>query len=155
MPILLVLISFPPSGHAATLAPRWLTAPALLIHATVAMFWIGAFGPLLVRLSAGQPSPVVHRFSRIAAPAVLLLAVMGAVLAFAQVKPPLALVATPYGQLVSTKVLLFLSLLGLAAWNRMRLSAALTAEMPGATALHAARAGGRRAPASACGQSCG
>ena len=48
--VLLVLASFPLSGHAATASTRWLTLPALFIHAAVAVFWLGSLWPLWMQL---------------------------------------------------------------------------------------------------------
>jgi copper transport protein len=90
---LLVLASFPLTGHAATASPQWLTGPALALHAAAAVFWIGAFWPLraLLRGEVAEAAPAVHRFSSRAVPAVVLLAAMGGTLAILQVGRPAAL----------------------------------------------------------------
>jgi copper transport protein len=125
---LLVLASFPLTGHAASAAPQWLTAPALALHAAAAVFWIGAFWPLRVLLKGevAEAAPVVHRFSSRAVPAVVLLAAMGGILALVQVARAAALIDTRYGLLVSAKLLAFVVLLGIAGWNRQRLTPTLT-----------------------------
>jgi copper transport protein len=132
---LLVVASFPLTGHAATAAPRWLMMPALTMHAAIAVFWIGAFWPLwvLLRGEAGVAAFAARRFSRLAVPAVSLLAVASGTLATVQVAHPAALFDTRYGLLVFTKLLLFVSLLGLAVWNRQRLTPALVARAPDAS----------------------
>ena len=71
------------SGHAGTAAPRWLMAPALVLHGLAAAFWIGALFPLL-GLLRGDGMGAVRRFSAAAVPAVGLLVVSGAVLAAVQ-----------------------------------------------------------------------
>lgn len=129
----LTLAGFTFSGHAATAEPRWVTSPALAAHVAVAVFWLGAFWPLraLLREGAAASAPV-RRFSRLAVPAVALLAAGGGALAAVQVASPAALPGTRYGQLVVAKLLLFAALLGLAAWNRNRLTPALAGGLPGA-----------------------
>ena len=47
---------------------------------------------------------------------------------------PLAALGTPYGQLLAVKLLLFAPLLGLAAYNKLRLTPALEAGVAGAGA---------------------
>lgn len=132
----LTLAGFPLTGHAAMAEPRWLTVPALAMHVAAAAFWLGAFWPLraLLRDRAADGVAPVRRFSRVAVPAVALLAAAGAALAAVQVARPAALPGTRYGQLVLAKLLLFAALLGLAAWNRNRLTPALAAGAPGAAA---------------------
>jgi copper transport protein len=130
--ILLVLASFPLSGHAATAATRWLTLPALIIHAAVAVFWLGALWPLWMQLKSPGAAPAVQRFSSLAVSAVSLLVVMGALLAFVRIPHPIELFETRYGLLVSTKALLFVCLFCLGVWNRLRLTPALIARAPNA-----------------------
>jgi copper transport protein len=131
---LLVLVSFPLTGHAAVAVQRWLIAPTLAVHAAVAMFWFGALWPLyaVLRQKPARAAAVIKRFSRLAVPAVLLLVAGGGVLAAIQLARPAAPLDTWYGLLVSAKLLLFMGLLGLATWNRQRLTPALAANVPDA-----------------------
>ena len=68
---------------------------------------------------------LVERFSTIALVAVCLLVMSGAVLAFLHVYGLPAFSDTPYGRILSTKIVVFLLTLGVAGWQLMRLSPAL------------------------------
>lgn len=115
------------SGHAATAPPQALTRPAVFLHGTAVAFWLGALMPLLAILWRGKtaPLPVLHRFSKVAVPAVVILALTGIALAVVQLERPQALVETRYGILLSIKLALVFTLLGLAALNRFSLTPAL------------------------------
>ena len=68
----LAAVSFALFGHAATAAPRWLTAPAVALHAGAFIFWLGAL-PGLAESAARSRSdlaPTLHRFSALAVPLV-------------------------------------------------------------------------------------
>jgi len=118
------------TGHAASAAPRALTVPAVLLHGLAMAFWLGAFWPLRIVL-AREPRPVaaalVARFSRRALAAVAILVLAGLALAVVQVETPAALVATDYGRLLLVKLVAVAALLGLAAWNKLRLAPRLAA----------------------------
>jgi copper transport protein len=118
------------TGHAASAAPRWLTVPAVMLHGLAMAFWLGAFWPLrivLARESRSVAAAAVARFSRLAIGAVLLLIVAGLVLAAVQVETLAALVTTGYGRLLLLKLAAVAALLGLAAWNKRRLTPRLAA----------------------------
>lgn len=123
----LAATSFALFGHAATAAPRWLTAPSVAIHAAAFVFWIGAL-PGLAEAAARSDTalaPTLRRFSAVAAPLVALLVLTGATLAVVQVRAPAALVETAYGRLLLLKLAAVAVLLGLAALNRVRLTPAI------------------------------
>ncbi len=124
--------SFALFGHAATAAPRWLTVPAVALHAAGFLFWIGALPALAER--AANPSEdlirIVRGFSRTALPLVALLVLGGALLAIVQLGEPTRLFTTTYGRLLAAKLLLVLPLLGLALLNRLRLTPALAGGDP-------------------------
>ena len=115
------------SGHASAAAPQWLTRPAVFLHAVGVAYWIGALIPLLfaIRQAPAQALPVVRRFSTGALMAVAMLTLAGLVLAVIQVGAPANLTGTDYGRVLIAKTLLVVTLLGLAALNRMRLTPAL------------------------------
>lgn len=124
----LVALSFALSGHAATAAERWITVPAIWLHALGASFWLGALWPLWLtvrRLPPAQAAPVLERFSRCAFLAVGVLLAAGALLALLQLSSPADLVTTGYGQRLSLKLVAVAGLLALAALNRFRLTPAL------------------------------
>jgi copper transport protein len=123
------------TGHAASAAPRALTVPAVLLHSAAMAFWLGAFWPLrvvLARETRPAAAALVARFSRRAVAAVALLVLAGLALAVVQVETPAALVATDYGRLLLAKLAAVAALIGLAAWNRLRLSPRLAAGDGGA-----------------------
>lgn len=113
------------TGHATTASPQWLARPALFLHGVGLGFWIGALAPLatLLRSKPEAARLALRRFSA-AIPLVLAILVLaGAVLALLQIDRPDALWTTAYGRIFLAKMALFLVLAGLAAINRMRLSA--------------------------------
>jgi copper transport protein len=118
------------SGHAGTASPRWLTRPAVFLHAVGVAYWVGALVPVLAVLHR-QPAtliPVLHRFSRGAVPVVGVLVLTGLALAIVQLESFHALIDTEYGWILSIKVTLVILLLGLAALNRFRLTPALESD---------------------------
>ena len=123
----LAALSFALFGHAATAPPRFLTAPAVALHAAAFVFWIGALPGLAERAGRGGGTllPVLRRFSALAVPLVAGLAASGALLAVVQVGRPAALVTTAYGRLLTVKLALVALLLLLAALNRFRLTPAI------------------------------
>lgn len=130
-------LSLAMTGHAATAPPEMLTRPAIFLHGLGVALWIGALAPLAVLVSkqAAAALPVVNRFSRIAAPAVGLLALTGLGLAVVQLEKPAALVETPYGLILAIKLALVTLLLALAALNRFGLSPGLARDQKVAPAL--------------------
>lgn len=130
----LAAFSFALSGHAATAEPRWLTAPAIALHAGAALFWIGAL-PVLgaaIALRAGEAPAALARFSMIATAPVAALFLTGAALAIVQLGDAAAIFATTYGMLLAAKIACAVAMLGLAGLNRWRLAPALAARAPGA-----------------------
>jgi copper transport protein len=122
--ILLILASFALSGHVATATPRWLSIPALVLHAGTMAFWIGALPPLL---SAMRQPPVtayatVRRFSRLALVGVAILIGSGLIMAIIQLGHWHALFGTSYGRLLLLKLAVVAGLIGLAAWNKLRIT---------------------------------
>jgi copper transport protein len=126
----LVALSFALSGHAMTAPPRWLTVPAVALHALFAAFWLGSLWPLLrvVReLDAPAAARVVGAFSRIAVPFVAALLLLGTVLAVVQLENVRDLIATDYGQRLALKVGLVAGLVVIGLVNRLLLTPALAA----------------------------
>jgi copper resistance protein D len=131
---LVLLVTLAWTGHAAgtprATRPLHLTADAL--HLLGAGLWLGALLPLLLVLnracSGGAPAwtavavEATRRFSRLGLVAVLMLLVTGVVNAWLLVGSVPALVDSPYGQLVTAKIVLFVIIVAIAAVNRLRLS---------------------------------
>lgn len=132
----LAAASFALFGHAATASPRWLTAPAVALHAAAMVFWIGALPALAERAAADRRdlAPSLRRFSALAAPLVGGLVLTGGLLAAVQLRDPAALLGTAYGRLLLAKLALVLPLIGLAAFNRLRLTPAIARGAAGASA---------------------
>ncbi|MBM3488077.1 MAG: hypothetical protein FJX67_15830 [Alphaproteobacteria bacterium] len=122
------------TGHGATATPRWLAAPASVVHVIAVLCWIGALIPLIGHLRRGGSATVevVRRFSARASGVVALLVVTGLVLAAIQIDTPAAILASPYGRLLLLKLALVGLLLALAAINRWRLTPRLARGEPGA-----------------------
>ncbi len=129
-------LSFALFGHAATAPPRWLTGPAVALHAAAFVFWIGALPGLAERAGGGGGDllPTLRRFSTLAVLLVAGLVLSGAVLAAVQLGRPEALLGTAYGRLLAWKLALVAALLLLAALNRLRLTPAIARGEPGAAA---------------------
>jgi putative copper export protein len=120
--VALAVLSFLLAGHTSTSPLRWALAPLLGCHVLGVAFWLGALWPLqlLTRLEppriAGQ---ILASFSAAAAwlvPA-MFLAALGIA---AGLIPGLHGLAEPYGELLLTKLALFLVLLILASLNKWR-----------------------------------
>ena len=116
---LLILVSFTAVGHVANTLPRWPSVAAWLIHLYMAAFWLGSLLPLMNAVRADQNAPAtLKRFSKLAVPAVVLLAAAGAGIAVLQIATWSQLTESSYGQVLIVKVALFCGMLGLAATNR-------------------------------------
>ena len=112
------------SGHARAGYPRWLTRPAVFLHAVGIAFWVGALVPLGAALaSPGAPGvAALRRFSQIAPFAVLPLIAAGIALAVVQLRSIDALWTTAYGNVFLIKMALLVPLFTLAVLNRYRLT---------------------------------
>jgi copper transport protein len=118
------------SGHASAAAPQWLTRPAVFIHGAAVAFWLGSLIPLTAALRDRiTGAAVLARFSRAIPWAIVALVVSGAILAVVQVAQPGLLFSTAYGRLLCAKLLMVALALALAAWNRVRLTPAVAADL--------------------------
>ncbi|GAB4168968.1 MAG: hypothetical protein OHK0024_04420 [Thalassobaculales bacterium] len=113
----LAALSFALAGHAAALEPRWLAGPAIVAHVLAAAFWLGG----LIALPGRLEPRLVRRFSALALGAVPVLLLSGLASLAWRLLGAVAL-ASPYGMLALAKLAGFAVLLGLAAWNRLRLT---------------------------------
>jgi putative copper resistance protein D len=152
-----VCASFAWMGHgAATEGPGGaLHLVADILHAMAAGVWVGAlvgFLFLLKRRQSDGPEldhlrhKALHGFSGIGSVLVATLVASGLVNSWFLVGPTRipGLWTTPYGQLLSLKLVLFVGMLGLAAANRFRLTPALGVALNGAGARAPALAALRR-----------
>jgi putative copper resistance protein D len=102
-----------------------------MLHLLAAGLWLGGLVPLTWLLGRARSSSgsawisiardVVPRFSQMGYAAVALLAATGAINMLLLVGSVEALVGTPYGRLLSVKILLFLAMVAAALFNRFRL----------------------------------
>lgn len=130
---MLVLASFVFRGH--TLGDRHLLLGLLVtLHLWGVAFWIGALVPLyrIAGISGSIAGQVTHDFGRKAVWIVAILAGTGGVTLWLLAGNPLTALTTAYGQLFVVKLMGFSALLGLAAWNKLRLTPALCRDAPDA-----------------------
>ena len=128
------------AGHAVgterSVRPFHLTADAL--HLLGAGLWLGALVPLLLVLGRARTSPApawhalaataTRRFSTLGVFAVVTILVTGLINAWFLVGSFPALIDTSYGRLVSTKLALFVIIVSIAAFNRLKLMPRLSAD---------------------------
>ena len=124
-----VCASFAFRGHVLA-EPRVLLGALVTAHLMGLAYWVGGFAPL--HRLAGHGDPVhagraAAEFGRRALWIVPALAVAGGGLLVLLAGNPLDALATLYGRLFVVKVAIFLLLLGLAGFNKLRLTPALLA----------------------------
>lgn len=132
--VLLVGVALASAGHASSAPPRYLTVPAVFLHAVAVLLWIGALVPLAALLQSGRPShEALKRFS-LAIPLIVgVLLVSGLALAALQAQTISALWNTDYGRVLLAKLAVVAAMLALAAFNRYRLTAPALAGEAAAT----------------------
>jgi len=115
------------SGHAVG-TPGNVHVLADMVHLLAAGAWVGGLIPfacVLARETSAEVATMTERFSRLGIGCVAALLVTGFVNAWFLVGRLDALLATPYGRLLSVKLALFALMLALAADNRVRLTSRL------------------------------
>ncbi|AZO81537.1 MULTISPECIES: copper resistance protein CopC [unclassified Bosea (in: a-proteobacteria)] len=110
------------SGHASAAAPQLLMRPAVFLHAVALTGWAGALMPLAFALREPAGAVALTRFSARIPYLLIVLLLSGLVLAIVQVERPQALLETAYGNVLLAKLGLVAVLLGLASFNRYRLT---------------------------------
>ena len=135
----LLLASLAGAGH-ARLDSGGLGPVTDALHLLAAGAWIGGLAGLAATLAGLGPAPTaetlvrfggqVRGFSHMGYGAVAVLVGTGLINGARLVGSAKNLVSTPYGQLLSVKVALFLGMLALAAVNRLWISPALTRPPP-------------------------
>ncbi len=113
------------SGHASTATPAWLSRPAVWLHVVALTLWIGSLLPLAFALKQQQESRLLAHFSRLIPMALIALTLSGATLIYVQFDQLSSLWESAYGQILSIKLILVALLLGLGAYNRYHLTAAV------------------------------
>ncbi|MEO8313394.1 MAG: copper homeostasis membrane protein CopD [Pseudomonadota bacterium] len=151
-----VLASFAWMGHGAATRGSWgwLHLGADILHALAAGIWIGALIAFFALARAPDADSTIDTalhaalrgFSRLGSVLVAILIATGIVNTWFLIGPARfsGLWTTPYGKLLSLKLLLFVGMLGLAASNRFRLTPALGAALETAVSPRDAKVGLRR-----------
>jgi copper resistance protein D len=146
---LLLLVSLGWTGHAvAEQGPaQCIHQINQMVHLLAAGLWLGGLVPLAWLLGRARSSSgtawisaardVVPRFSQMGYAAVALLAATGAINTLLLVGSTQALVGTPYGRLLGLKILLFLTMVAVALFNRFRLLPCLGREAQESTTIAA------------------
>jgi copper transport protein len=122
---LLALAAAGATGHSVAAGwPWWLVGA---VHVAAAGFWLGSLPPLRRALKVAPDAgiAVLRRFSRIAVPTVLVLALAGAGLALQRMDGLSDLASTDYGRLVLAKLVGAALLVAIAARNKLALTPAL------------------------------
>ena len=122
-----VAVSFVFRGHALE-EPRLLLGALIILHILGLAFWIGGFAPLY--RTARNPNAkiagtIAHEFGRSALWVVGVLTGIGAITLWILTGNILEALSTPYGQFFALKLTIFAAVMGLAAWNKLRLTPAL------------------------------
>jgi copper transport protein len=134
----LAVAGFALTGHVATAEPRVVTIPALIVHVGAASYWVGAFAPLWRRIG-GEPvfvaGPIVSRFAFGAVMVLACLIAAGISMASVQIQTFSALTETDYGHRFLLKQAFVVTLLGFAAFNKLRLTPGFARGVPRSAAL--------------------
>jgi len=111
------------TGHSAAAGLAWW--PPAALHLVAAGFWFGSLPPLIGALRASpsaETALLLQRFSQTAVVAVVILIIAGLALTLQRVATAEDFVTSNYGRLVIVKIVGALLLLGLAAYNKLRLT---------------------------------
>ena len=120
---LAVAVSYPLTGHTAPIGQPWLSA-LLGFHLLAAAFWLGALWPLIHasrHANRQEAARLLAGFSRVAMLLVPALVLAGLVVAWQLAGGWAALWSSAYGAALLVKTAAVTAMLGLAAWNKLRL----------------------------------
>lgn len=123
------------SGHASAAEPQILARPVVFLHAVGMAGWAGALLPLTFALRQLDGTQALRRFSRRIPALLLVILFSGLALAGIQVEQLPALLTTPYGLVLTGKLVLVAALTGLGAFNRYRLTEAVASGRASARSL--------------------
>ncbi len=124
-----IAASFSLMGHVAASEQQWVLAILLTIHLLLAAFWFGALIPLHLVCSQEKliAAKLVKHFSKIASFTVPLIPCAGLGIALILL-PSLTSLKTPYGIFLTSKIIGFSALMGIAAFNKFKLGPSLSIE---------------------------
>jgi copper transport protein len=131
------IASFLVTGHAATAPPVWLMATMVGSHLLATSFWMGALFPLQRATAALGPveaGALMTRFSRLGVLAVAVSVLSGMVVSWVQLAGPANLLGNDYGESLIRKLVIVAAVIGIALYNKFRLTPALERGDAGATA---------------------
>ena len=123
------------TGHTSTHPLRAALGPLLAVHLLVIAFWFGSLVPLalVIRLESGSAAAaLLKRFSDLAGWLVPLILIAGLTMAWL-LTGSLAVLRRPYGELLLLKLAGFGVLMGLAGFNRWRLTPSFAQAGPGSS----------------------
>jgi putative copper export protein len=127
-------MSFAWVGHAHATGDPW-TVACIVLHLASVAFWIGALGPLALLTRGGDLERIgaaAARFGTVAVGAVGILVLAGVIALSRFLGQASALWSSAYGRTMCVKLALVAALLGLAAFNKSRLTPRLAAGDPDA-----------------------
>jgi copper resistance protein D len=132
----LLTFSFALSGHAPTIG--FIAGLVIAIHVSAAAWWIGSLW--LLRHACGESdfnivAHAVHRFSAVALRLVGVLVIAGVVLLYALLTVDQLRPFSAYAQVVVMKLAIVASVLGVATYNKFRLTPRLAAGDSGAVSI--------------------
>lgn len=130
------IASFLVTGHAATAAPVWLMATMVGVHLLATAFWMGALFPLqraAAALGAVEAGTLMNRFSRFGVVAVAATLLSGVVISWVQLDGPANLLGNDYGESLIRKLVIVAIVIGVALYNKFRLTPALERAEAGST----------------------
>ena len=133
----LVIASYAAMGHSMLYGPRQEIAALVVLHLGVVAFWIGSLPPLLWiarRRDGAAASALIHHWTRIVTIAVAAMIVTGLLLTWYLTVRLDRILDAWHGWALGGKVLVVVVALGLALWNRLRHTPALTRGEAGAGA---------------------
>jgi copper transport protein len=124
----IAIASFLVTGHAATAAPVWLMATMVGLHLLATAFWMGALFPLqraTAVLGVVEAGALMTRFSRLGVLAVAATLASGVVISWVQLAGPSNLFGNDYGESLVRKLVIVAIVIGIALYNKFRLTPAL------------------------------
>lgn len=122
------IASFLVTGHAATAPPVWLLATVVAVHLAAVAFWFGSLYPLwhsTKTAAVAEAGALMTQFSTRAVWAVGAVVVSGVVISWNQLENIGNLFGNEYGNSLIRKLVLFLIVLGIAGYNKLKLTPAL------------------------------
>ncbi|WP_085902350.1 copper resistance D family protein [Kiloniella majae] len=120
--LLLIPITYALSGHTGFYSPTWLLKVFIIVHLSIACFWVGSFIPLLTLINQKKQtaSDALERFGNIAVFLIPLLLATGIGMAWL-ITGGINGLTTDYGLMLLAKAVFVALLLCFAALNKLRL----------------------------------